>query len=61
MVSPWLLNYSMDGCMRKIKAKMGNVSATLKINGLGWLMVACLFADNTVICRERKKNHRVVN
>ena len=28
-----------------MKAKMGNVGERLKINGMGWAVVACLFAD----------------
>lgn len=28
---------------------MGNVGARLKLNGVGWFVVACLFADNTVL------------
>ena len=35
MVSPWLFNISMDGCIREMNAKLGNVGARLKINGVG--------------------------
>ena len=35
--------------MREKKAKVGNLGARLKINGMGWAMVTCLFADDTVI------------
>ncbi len=52
VMSPWLFNIFMDGCMREMKAKVGNVGAGLKVHGVGWSKVACLFADDTVACRE---------
>ena len=51
MMSPRLFNILMDGCMKEIKANVGNVGARLKINGIRWAVVACLFADDTVVCR----------
>ena len=38
--------------MRKIKLKVGNVGERLKINGMGWTVVACLFADDTALFAE---------
>ena len=35
--------------MREMKTKVGNVDARLKINGMGWAVVECLFADDTVL------------
>ena len=32
---PWLFNIFMDRCMREMKAKVGNLSARLKIGGNG--------------------------
>ena len=32
----WLFNILMDGCMSVMKAKVGNVGARLKINGMSW-------------------------
>ena len=29
-----------------MKAKVGNVGARLKTNGMGWTMVACLFVES---------------
>ena len=43
-MSPWLLNIFMDGRMREMKAKVRNVGARLKINGMVWEVVARLFA-----------------
>ena len=45
----WLFNLFMDGCMREMKAYVGNVGERLKMNGIGWAMVTCLFADETVL------------
>ena len=35
----WLFNIFMDGCMREMKAQVGNVDARLKINVDGWAVV----------------------
>ena len=35
----------MDGCIREIQSKVGNVGASLKINRMGWVVVACLLAE----------------
>ncbi len=34
VMSLWLFNIFMDGCMREMQAKVGNVGARLKVNGL---------------------------
>ena len=34
VVSPWLFNIFMDGCMREMKGKVENVDARLKIIGM---------------------------
>ncbi len=33
VMSPWLLNIFMDGCMREMNAKVGSVAAGLRFNG----------------------------
>ena len=38
-MSTWLFDIFMDGYMREMKAKMGNVGARLKMNGMGWAVV----------------------
>ena len=49
----------MDGCTREMKPKVGNVDARLKINGMGWPVVACLFADEDDTYLQRvKRNFR---
>lgn len=52
VMSPWLFNIFMDGCMREMKAKVGNVGARLRLNEVSWSVVACLFADDTVVGRK---------
>ena len=49
VMSPWLFNIFMDWCMREMNAKVGNVGTRLKLNGMGWAVVACLLADDTVL------------
>ena len=35
VISPWLFNIFMDGCMKEMKDKMDNSDVRLKINGMG--------------------------
>ena len=42
----------LDGCKREMQAKVRNVGAGLKINGMGWAVVACLFTNDTVLFAE---------
>ncbi len=45
-----------------MKAKVGNVDARLKVDGMDWFTVACLFVDDTVVLSEsEKKLQRVVD
>lgn len=61
-MSPWLFNIFIDGCMRELRAKVGNVGARLKVNGGSWPVAACLFADDTVLLAESESElQRVVN
>ena len=54
---PWLFNI-MDGCMREMKAKVGNVGARPKMNGMGQAVLAFLFAyDTALICLQRVKRN----
>ncbi len=49
VMSPWLFNIFMDGCLREIKCKVVNTGAKLRLNGEVWAVVTCLFADDTVL------------
>ncbi len=62
VMSPWLFNIFMDGCMREMKCKVGNAGAKLRLNGEVWSVVTCLFADDTVLLAESEGDlQRVVN
>ena len=41
--------------MGVMKFKVGNVGARLKINGIGWLVVASLFVHDTVLFPESEE------
>ncbi len=48
--------------MKEMKAKVGKVGARLKLNGMDWAVVACLFADDTVLLAESERElQRVVD
>ena len=52
IMSPWLFNIFMNGCMREIKATAEKIGARLKLNEVGWSVVACLFANDKVLLAE---------
>ncbi len=52
----------MDGCIREMKAKVGRISARMKLNGVDWSVATCLFADDTVLVAESERElQRVVD
>ncbi len=62
VMSPWLFNIFIDGCMREMKAEVGRIGAKVKLNGVDWSVAACLFADDTVLLAEsERKLQRVVD
>ncbi len=54
-MSPWFFNIFMDGCIREIKVNLGNINARLKVNGVGWSEVACLFVDDCCLQSARER------
>ncbi len=42
MMSPWLSNVFIDGCMREIKCKVVNAGAKLRLTAEVWSVVTCL-------------------
>ncbi len=52
VMSPWLFNICMDGCMREMKCKVINAGAKLRFNREVWSVEAYLFADDTVLLAE---------
>ena len=59
---PWMFNTFIDECKREMEDKVGNVDVRVNMNGMGWAVVACLFADDTLLFAEREKElQRVVD
>ena len=52
VMSLWLFNVFMDGCMREMKAQVGKVGARLKLSGVVWSVAAGMFADGTALLTE---------
>ncbi len=52
IMSLWLFDIFMDGYIREMRAKVGRIGARLKLNGAYWSLVACLFADDTMLLAE---------
>ncbi len=62
VMSPWLFNGFMDGCMKEMKCKVGNKGEKLRLNRDVWSVVTCLFADDTVLLAESEGDfQRVVS
>lgn len=40
--------------MKGMKTNIGNVAARMKLDGMGWAVVALLFADDTVSIAENE-------
>ncbi len=60
VMSPWLFNIFIDGCMRDMKARLGRISARMKLNGVDWSVAACPFADDTVLLAESERKLQTV-
>ncbi len=60
VMSPRLFNIFMDGCMREMKAKVGNIGGRLKLNGVTWSVAACLFAVVTLLLAESEMELQIV-
>ncbi len=54
VMSSWLFNIFIDGCMREMKCKAVNAGAKLRLNGEVCSVVKCLFADDTVLLAASK-------
>ncbi len=55
VMSPWLINTFVDGCMIEMKAKVGNTGSRLKLNGVDWPVARGLFPDDTVVLTENER------
>ncbi len=51
-MSPWLFNVFMDGVVREIKAKTGNLGVEMSMDNTKWKINTMLFADDSVLLAE---------
>ncbi len=52
LMSPWLFNIYMDGCIREMKVRVWDLGARLSIRGVEQPLVVGLYADDTVLLDE---------
>ncbi len=48
VMSPWLFNIYMDGCIREMKVRVWDLGARLNVRGVEQPVVVGLYADDTV-------------
>ncbi len=53
-MSPWLFNIYMDGYMREVKGKAGEIGVRMYAEGRKWVLNSILFADDTVLIVENE-------
>ncbi len=51
-MSPWLFNIYMDGILREMKGKVGEVGVRMYARGRKWVLNSVLFADDSAHCRK---------
>ncbi len=52
IMSPWLFNIYMDGCIREMKVGVWDLGARLNVRGVEQPLVAGLYANDTVLLDE---------
>ncbi len=52
IMSPWLFNIYMDGCIREMKVRVQDLGARLNVRGVEQPVVAGLCLDDTVLLAE---------
>ncbi len=55
-MSPWLFNIYMDGVMREVKGKVGEVRVRMYDEGRNCVLNSVLFADDTVLVAESESD-----
>ncbi len=55
VMSPWLFNIYVDGCIREMKVRVRDLGARLNVRGVEQLLVAGLYADDTVVLAESER------
>ncbi len=56
VMSPWLFNIYMDGVMREVNAKVGEVRVKMYAEGRKWVLNLILLADDTVLIAENESD-----
>ncbi len=56
VMSPWLFNICMEGVMREMKGKVGEVGVRMYAEGRKWVLNSILFADKTVLIAENESD-----
>ncbi len=56
VMSPWLFNIYMDGVMKEMKGKVGEVGVRMYAEGRKWVLNSILFADDTVLIAENESD-----
>ncbi len=54
VMSPWLFNIHMDGVMREVKGKVGEVGVRMYAEGRKWVVNLILFTDDKVLIAENE-------
>ncbi len=54
VMSPWLFSIYMDGVMREMNGKVGEVGVRMYAEGRKWVLNSVLFADDTVLIAENE-------
>ncbi len=62
MISPWLFNIYMDGCIREMKVGVWDLGSRLNVRDVEQPLVAGLYVDDTVLLTENeRKLQRIVD
>ncbi len=56
IMSSWLFNIYMDGVMREMKGKVGEVGVRMYAEGRKWVLNSVLFANDTVLIAENESD-----
>lgn len=56
VMSPWLFNTYMDGVMKEMKGKVGEVGVEMFTEGRKWVLNSILFADDALLIAESEKD-----
>ncbi len=55
MMSSWLFDIYVDGCIKEMKVRVGDLGPRLNVRGVEQPLMAGLYADNTVLLAESER------